>query len=265
MASASSASILDSVFFDKPARLCVDEDSRSRYASSQKIETLIAELREKGPVVALGGIGPAHYASPPKIKGKLGKQDVYGWDPGIERVKNAGLIYTILLGAKKDGDRAYVYYILSQDMTPDKNTYIRTHIPSIVDKRIFVVSHATFLNCLFDLYPPRAVSTEKPDQKSASSSDLSPRARQFADRLASIKSLDSILDGGTVESACKAIGQEIFDKYKSETGGNSLAAEAAVRRICDAVKGIASDGSLRSRYIERAWDGIGDDKWRWRG
>ncbi|KAF3361909.1 hypothetical protein PHSC3_001563 [Chlamydiales bacterium STE3] len=68
---------------------------------------------------------------------------------------------------------------------------------------------------------------------------------------------------GQGEAKCKAIGQAAFNEFKEKAGGNSWAAKEAVQKICDLVRSLAQDGALRKQYVERAWDGIGDAKWRW--
>lgn len=149
-------------FFQPPSKINIDENARTRYASSQKIETLIEKLQEKGPLVALGQIGPACYTADPS---------------------EAPLL------------------------TADK--------------------------------------------------------KEYAEKLSSTP-LEGILDRGLIESACKAMGQEIFDRYKLEAGGNSFAGKKAVVSICDAIPYVAADGFLRKQYIERAWDAMGDKEWQWR-
>lgn len=264
----------DSIFFEKPANVKIDEDARSRYASSQKIETLIEELKEKGPLVALGKMGPSAYADAPfKLEDKVCAQNVYGWKPGTERKAHASQSYAMVLGAKKIEDREYVYFTMSQDITTNSTSYTRKHKPSGTDTKVYVTSHKTFRNYLFDLYPTPQSSKEKPPEEMpvffiSSQPKISPKLsvseRKYVEQLSSIKPLDSILDRDEGEARCKAIGQEIFNKYKEEAGGKSMAGKEAAQRICDAVVFIASDGALRKQYIERAWDGIGDANWDWR-
>lgn len=76
--------------------------------------------------------------------------------------------------------------------------------------------------------------------------------------------LDAILDKGEVEKSCKAIGQEIFDRYKQEAGGSTEAGKVTAKKICEALREYAPDGKLRKQYIEHAWNGIGDSVWGWR-
>ncbi len=252
-----------SVFFSTPARICINEDARTKYASSQTIETLMKELQEKGPLVASGKLGPSAYSDEPiPLKDQMCGQDLYGWKPSAKRVEHPKNSCAIVLGAKKFTDRSLVYFTMSQDITPSTTSYLRTHAP--INKKIYVTRHETFCRFLFDLYPPTTASKAF-DEKST---PVTPTTRLSSSELEYVKKLsiiplDSILDRGVVEAQTHAIGQEIFDRYKKEKEGRSLAGQAAAVKICNAVKSIAIDGNLRSQYIERAWDNIGDSTWRW--
>jgi hypothetical protein len=261
----------DGIFFARPTNIEINEDARTRYASSQKIETLIKELHEKGPLVGMGQIGPSSYSEAPfKLKDKVCDQDIYGWKPGAGRKEHSKNTYLVVLGARKVKEREYVYFTVSDDVTLNTTSYFRKHRSSLTDIRIYVTSHKTFRNHLVDLYPP--MPTHEADKKSIFAISpkpskipaLSSSEQEYMHRLTSISPLDSILDGATVESQCKAIGQEIFDKYKRESGGSSSAGREAVKKICNAIlSSSATDKSLRKQYIERAWNGIGDKSWQW--
>ncbi len=235
------------IFFQRPKEICIDEELVTRYSTSQKIETLIADLKEKGPLIGLGKIGPNCYNEPCfKLKHKFEGQDIYGWKPGLERKDRPASSYVIVLGAQKIENRAFVYFTLSLDITPDTKTYFRKYVPSPIDTKIYVVSHKKFGDYLTDLYAP-GVNLEK----------------KYLDQLISIEPLDSILDRGEVEKRCKAIGQAIFDEYKSRARGDSLAGRDGVAKICDSLRNACLDGLLRKQYVEKAWAGIGDDNWFW--
>lgn len=244
-----------SIFYQKPISITINEEGRTKYASSQKIEILIEELQEKGPLVALGKLGPDSYVAKPfKLNDRVQGLDIYGWKRGAEKKQSSKQNYVIVLGAKKAGKVEHIYFTLSDDVTSNSTNYTREHRPSSIDGRVYVVSHKTFSDILFDLYPP------KEEEKG---NGLSTSQNEYVKQLSCIHPLDSILDEGVVESKCKAIGQEIFEKYKKEAGGNTWAGKEAAQNICAAILSSVSDGSLRKQYIERAWDGIGDDKWRW--
>ncbi len=261
------------VFFDKPSEIQINEEAVTRYATSQKIEVLIEELQGKGPLIALGKFGPTFYVDIPfKLKDKVCEKDIFGWKPGAERTNFSGQNSLLILGAKKNVEREYVYFTLSQDITPNKNTYIRQHKPSNTDTKIYVVSHKTFRDFLFDLYSPVPTSTSEPLKESPiyyissqpkGKPELSISEREYAEKLSSIMPLDSILDMGEGERNCKEIGQKAFDEFKRKANGNSTEGKVALQKICNSIAFIAHDGFLRKQYIERAWAGIGDENWRW--
>lgn len=170
----------EGVFYNRPTALMIDEDLKSEYSTTLKVETLIKELKEKGPLIAMGKIGPSAFETPPsKLATKIKNAefygwnpDFYGWNPDAKRSKNASTEYAIVLGAKKLTDYECVYLCLSSDLTTDQNTYIREHIPSMVDRKIYELSHENFKNYLEDLYCPtsenkksEANSNEEPSCK----------------------------------------------------------------------------------------------------
>ena len=238
-----------SIFYNRPpVSLNFDEELVTRYASSQKIQTLIEELKEKGPHIALGKFGPHCYEGECfKLNEGFANRDIYGWRPGQNRNENAKACTVIVLGARIVENKEYVYFSPSHDITEDTNTLVRKHVASRTDKKIYIISHKTFRDYITDLYAP------------VSNDDL-----KYINQLILIEPLDSILDRGEVQAKCKAIGQEIFDTYKAKANGESEAGEEAVKKICNAVRLACTDGKLRAQYIERAWNGIGDDNWRWR-
>lgn len=247
------------IFFDVPKKLQINEDAVTRFATSNKIELLIQELKEKGPMVALGQMGPTVYKEEPfKLQVKIGEYEIYGWKPGTARKEHPKSTYFLILGANKINDKEIVYYTPSEDITLNTSSYMRTHSPSRSDTKIYAVSIKTFNNYLTDLYPP-VTTIEKPKN----SSGLSPLEQGYAEALASIMPLDSILDNGEGQKKCKAIGQKAFDEFKKNANGNTWTAKEAVQNICDSLVSFATDGKLRKQYVERAWDGIGDDNWRW--
>ena len=78
------------------------------------------------------------------------------------------------------------------------------------------------------------------------------------------KKLISSIDQGISTADCKKIGQEIFDKYK-ENGGTQ-AGKQAVQDIRDWVTFNCKNreiGNQLAENIERDWNGIGDENWRW--
>ena len=91
---------------------------------------------------------------------------------------------------------------------------------------------------------------------------LTPKEQEYVEKLKAF-SLNSIIDRGSGEKACKALGQEIFDHFKHLPGGSSASGKAAMQNICNAFWFQGGDGRLRKAFIERAWDGVGDSYERW--
>ncbi len=259
----------NSIFFEKPAKVQINEKVVTQYAASLKIEVLIKELREKGPLIALTEIGPSFYTDAPfKLGNKVGQQDIYGWKPKAVRTASSKKNYLMILGAKKSLEIEYIYFTLSHDTTEDQNSYIRQHVPSKIDTKIYVVSHKTFRDHLIDLHSAGSLSISNNLNKIEIDSKISVgpamSTRDYAEKISAIMPLDTILDRGSVEKQCKEIGQQAFDEFKRQANGSSMAGKEAVQEICTLISSIASDGKLRIQYIERAWEGIGDEQWRWR-
>ncbi|MBA3237729.1 MAG: hypothetical protein H0T62_05175 [Parachlamydiaceae bacterium] len=90
---------------------------KSCWAPNKGVNTLIGELKENGPLCVAGYLGKLFYKDAPFImKQKYSGRDVYAWRPGAERIPPTYLAHTVLLvGAKKVEDKAYVFFIDSQD------------------------------------------------------------------------------------------------------------------------------------------------------
>lgn len=223
------------IFLQIPSKITINEDARTKYASSQKIETLMEELRE-GPVIALGHLGPNSYLDAPfKREAQVAGRDIYGWKPQSTR-KEGKSSYAMVVGAQKEGERELVYFVLAQDVTLDRETYVRDYRTSNQDVNVYVTSHKTFSNYLTDLYP---LSRAAPAPASSEEA--------LIQQLCSL-SLNSILDGKEGERKCRELGQAISDKSGLE----------GMQRVCKAVKQKAPDGKLREQYISRAWNRVGD-------
>ncbi|OJU81650.1 MAG: hypothetical protein BGO10_08605 [Chlamydia sp. 32-24] len=236
------------ILFNVLPSIQVHETKKTTFSTSLKIETLITELKEKGPFIGMGKIGPAYYENEPfKLKDSYGSKHIYGWKPGSKRIDNKTLSF-FLLGAKKTNDQGIVYFAMAQDITLS-TLPLRQFVTSEKEPKIYVTSFKTFLENLVDLFPNSLVSTNT--------------EQNFAKRII-VFPLDSILDEGEMEAKCKAIGQEAFDYFKEQANGDSLAGKEAVRNICESLPSLCEDGRLRSQYVERAWDGIGDSNWTWR-
>jgi hypothetical protein len=90
---------------------------------------------------------------------------------------------------------------------------------------------------------------------------LTEAEKPFYEKLCALD-LDGILDCSTGEAACRALGQEIFDTFK-KTNNNSHEGFLALQNICNALHFAKPDGQLRKQYVERAWEGIGDENVQW--
>ncbi len=91
---------------------------------------------------------------------------------------------------------------------------------------------------------------------------LSEKEVEYLNKLIELD-LDSILDQGAGEKACKDLGQEIFDHFKYEANGDSYAGKKALQNIADSLPSKCEDGRLRKEYVARAWDRVGDSEWFW--
>ena len=94
--------------------------------------------------------------------------------------------------------------------------------------------------------------------------ELDSQSKVFV-RLLSQLALKKILDGGEGQQACKQIGQQIYDLFTQQAGGDSMAGQKALRSVCDATRIICRDGHQRKAFITSAWSGVGDKSWRWLG
>jgi len=256
----------NTMFFQKPKKIAYDENAFIRYASSQKIETLIDEMKEKGPMVAFGQFGPQSYETAPfPLQNAYCHQKLFGWKPGSGRrpIENRSII---VLGAKKLKERECIYFTPSDEAGWNPATNLMEHGLSSTDKKVYVISYRNFQQSLSELYPPYRENRSPADYRSTLSCSypsLSSFEEIYVRKLTAITPLEAILDESEGERACKTLGQEIFDYYKRESGGSSLSGKLAVQRICETVALTAKDGPLRKQFIERAWDRIGDENWKW--
>lgn len=151
----------ESVFFEKPSQVFIDERSMVSRRTLQKIEILIEGLRKRGPLVFLGEVRSKYY------------------NPSL--FKNS---YAMVLGAKKLENEEFVYFMMCEDVTSDQTTFIREHKPSEIDQKIYRASYEIFRKCLFELYLPMR-----------SHLDFSTSGMAYAKRLCSML-FKSILDEG---------------------------------------------------------------------
>lgn len=238
------ASTNETVFCGIPNQLFSDTDYSVKPPAYSTLDSLIESLKNCGPLVAEAKLGPQAYSGASfKLTDSFSGQSVYGWRPGAAKA-HAASIDVILVGAQRKSEKGYVYYVLAHDVTLNTSSLIRGYKPSFIDKKVYIISYNNFLNrTLVDLHPPCP----------------------HAEALYLTMDVNAILDGGEVEKRCKEIGQEIFDHYKSQAKGDSMKGKYALQRICEAARFLGSDGPVRTRHIECAWDGVGDSEFFWLG
>ena len=236
------------LFCKVPSTLTINEEAVTRYSKDQKVELLIEELKSCGPLIGLGKFGPTAYEDAPFQLGKrIAGQEIYGWRSGSKRKEQSPSVYIIVIGAEKNQNNEYIYFVLSKDVCKTSHSSVREHIPSKDDSHIYKCSHKTFRDYLTDLYPIHAVVQDS-------------IITDIEETLLNMP-LEAIL--GDMESQCHILGQQIFDHYKMKDHGNSISGKIAAQNLCESISNKSSDGRLRKQCIERAWDGIGDLNWRW--
>lgn len=117
---------------------------KSFWSPLKGIESLIDELKKKGPLFIGGLLGKPFYIDEPfKMSQKLGERDIYAWRPGAKRHPVMIVGHSVLLvGAKKIQDKAFVYFIDSRDASDpkDKST-----------QKIYMISFNNLTSNIFDL------------------------------------------------------------------------------------------------------------------
>jgi hypothetical protein len=119
------------------------------------IESLIDELKKKGPLFIGGAFGKTAYVDEPfKMNKKLVGRDIYAWKPGAERHPIAFLGHSVLLiGAKKIEDSAFVYFIdpIDQSDPNDKSS-----------QKIYMISFTNLTSNICDLKGVRRKDSSVP-------------------------------------------------------------------------------------------------------
>lgn len=235
------ASVAPALFLEKPRVLYVDEAYSVKPPPYSTIENLIKSLQEHGPLIAVGKMGPAAYTKAPfKFIDRTFNREIYGWKPGAFK-EFAPRIPVILLGVRQTDLTACIYFTLAKDITADEESLVRGYQPLQTDTNVYAMTYENFIN--------RSLSNLH---------SICPHAEW----LYSVP-VNTILVGGEVENKCRQLGQEIFNHYKTNAQGNSEEGKYGMIRMCEAAKALTQDGSVRKAHIERAWNGVGDDNWRW--
>jgi hypothetical protein len=108
-------------------------------------DSLISELKSKGPLFVGGALGkPAYMDAPYERTQKIANRAIYAWRPGAKRHPNSFVGHTVLLvGAKKVEKEAYVYFIDSVDPSDPKD---------LSKQKIYMISFNNFTNHITDLH-----------------------------------------------------------------------------------------------------------------
>jgi hypothetical protein len=117
---------------------------KSCWAPNKGANNLIKELKENGPLFMVGHLGKAFYKDAPFImKQKYSGRDIYAWQAGAERIPMTYLAHSVLLvGAKKVQEKAYVFFIDSQDCS-DPNDKSQ--------QKIYLISFSNLIENVRDL------------------------------------------------------------------------------------------------------------------
>jgi len=244
------------IFFRNPGQIRINATLATRYLESATDEVLIDELREKGPMIGYGKMGPSAYATPPVPWGEpIGELTIYGWEPGVVHLECENQ-YFLIVGAQKIQSITYVYFMLSSEIVQRADSF--DHIYQISDPTIYAISHEIFKRYLLDLYAPKKSEFWRPYSLSVS---LPPYDQSCVNQLLAISPIGSIL--GSKRNLCIHIGSEIFNCYKEDRGGYSFAGLEAMQRICNALI-LAEGNSIRWQYVKEVWEGIGDTTCWWK-
>jgi hypothetical protein len=229
----------NTVFLPPKQIVFIDESWDVKAPPCDTIDKLIHSLMSFGNLVAIGKMGPSAYQEEAfPLKGEIAGRKIYGWAQGTKK-PHCPPVEVILLGAKKTKTNSYVFYTLAADITNNEKSLIRGFTAYPTDKRVYVMSYENFLKkSLSNLHP------------------VVPNA----DFLYLVDAMSILKDSETKEK-CRKVGQEIFNHYKSQK--NSDVAKEALQRICTAAYFLGNENLIRKRHIEAAWNGIGDENWRW--
>ena len=233
---------MSQVFLNIPKTVYADEDYDVKPPRYGTVDQLMASIKESGPLVAVGKLGPAAYNKEPfKLKSSMNGNEVWGWRSGAAKTY-AAYQNVFIVGVKKEENKGYVYYVPAIDLTESKTSLIRKYVPASSEKKVYVMSYKNFLErALFNLHP------------------VCPHGQYLFSEL----KVETMEKNEEVRMECKQKGQEIFDHYKEKAGGSSTSGKEGVQKICDAISLFAPNGALLKKLVERALSGIGDKTWTW--
>lgn len=124
--------------------------STSSWDPSKDIDSLIQELQVKGPLIVTARVGKTFYVDEPQeIAEQIQDRKVFGWKVGSQRSEKQNTVNsTLLVGARRMAEKAYVYYIDSLDPSDPK------------DKSVQKIYKISFDNLRRNILPLDGVSKE---------------------------------------------------------------------------------------------------------
>lgn len=129
----------------------------------------ITKALERGPFVAISGVGPQCYANGPKPFSQriIGHPDavVHGWPAGSRRISNTA-IPVIICGVQRKEGHEDIYYRLAEDVSENPSLAIGT-IKASTDTKVYLSSLKNFAMNEVDMFPP--VSAEEMERKQGES------------------------------------------------------------------------------------------------
>jgi hypothetical protein len=99
---------------------------RSSWHPEQPVEALINELQLHHQLFVNGNIGKTYYMEPAIVAEKIQGRTVFGWKPNALRNDSIGFTHAVvLIGAKVEDKKGYVYFVDPQDGSSPKDPTVR--------------------------------------------------------------------------------------------------------------------------------------------
>jgi hypothetical protein len=228
------------------------------------------------PLIALAALASS-YKEWPKHCATFNKQKVYGWPKNSERNERLQVTYSLILGAKQQKDKGnFIFFVECRFVRlHESSTVIIELEPKKPTEGYFIVTHKTLNAHLKNVFVPLSEFSTSLEDKSGTwltssfslaMPALSDSQKAYVKKLRAFGPTSAILENPIAMAKCNALGQEIFDKYKSEEG-SSLKGFYAAQSLCDALafnpEGVKTREWLDFKEaVTRIWAGIGDStKW----
>lgn len=225
-----------------PSMLYVDDHYSAPPPPYETIDELMKTLQRQGAFIAIGQLGPKSHSEPPyKVPDKaLVDKEIYGWKKDTF-LKFSPCVPIIIHGARMTDTNAWVYFTLAQNVTKNKDSFIKAYQRHQEDSKIYAISYNHFVNRASVEVLPACPHTEW---------------------LYSVP-VASLQEGTEEQETCRQYGQEIFDHYKIRANSDPEAGRNALFRIAEGALALTPDGVIRKDLIESAWEGVGDPYWQW--